>query len=227
MGNRTVGSVNSVGLVEALNLGVSNLTGVVQASDPREGQVIVYSKVWWMLFLMSVLFHTKKQFETRPRGFFYYFFYWLIVSLGPRFELFSYWSCAQDIGKWVKYCIDNSLSLLLPGCHYGTCSWVGWDTHIIRIYQPCHWHQGMYQRISGNTQDMLLGIYWKLLNCDFRSVCLRLVMRTSRHSRWLMLYLDWTSSGSQATLMSVSSCLPITRWMMKAKSTEYLKNIQW
>lgn len=62
MGNRTVGSVNSVGLVEALNVGVSNLTGVVQASDPQEGQAVVYSKVRPQLLccLHSIHYHAIK-----------------------------------------------------------------------------------------------------------------------------------------------------------------------
>ena len=43
--NQTVATVSSVGLVEAMNLGSTNLTGVVQVADPQNGQTFVYSKV--------------------------------------------------------------------------------------------------------------------------------------------------------------------------------------
>ena len=43
--NETVAVVSSVGLVEAQQLGTTNLTGVVQAQDPAKGQTLLYSKV--------------------------------------------------------------------------------------------------------------------------------------------------------------------------------------
>lgn len=43
--NETVASVSSVGLVKALHLGTTNLTGLVQAADAAKGQTLFYSKV--------------------------------------------------------------------------------------------------------------------------------------------------------------------------------------
>ena len=43
--NRTVATVSTVGLVEAWELGSTNVTGVVQAADPIKGQTLMYSKV--------------------------------------------------------------------------------------------------------------------------------------------------------------------------------------
>ncbi|CAH3168221.1 unnamed protein product [Porites lobata] len=42
--NETVASVSSVGLVKALHLGTTNLTGLVQAADAAKGQTLFYSK---------------------------------------------------------------------------------------------------------------------------------------------------------------------------------------
>ncbi|XP_029186949.2 LOW QUALITY PROTEIN: nuclear pore membrane glycoprotein 210-like [Acropora millepora] len=42
--NQTVATVSSVGLVEAQELGTTNLTGFVQASDPLKGQTFLFSK---------------------------------------------------------------------------------------------------------------------------------------------------------------------------------------
>ncbi|EDO39640.1 predicted protein [Nematostella vectensis] len=44
IGNQTVATVSSVGLVKAENLGVTNLTGMVLASDAEQGHTITYSK---------------------------------------------------------------------------------------------------------------------------------------------------------------------------------------
>lgn len=43
--NQTVATVSSVGLVEAQQLGATNLTGMVQTADPTKGQTLMYSKV--------------------------------------------------------------------------------------------------------------------------------------------------------------------------------------
>lgn len=42
--NQTVATVSSVGLVEAQQLGTTNLTGLVQAADPAKGQTLLFSK---------------------------------------------------------------------------------------------------------------------------------------------------------------------------------------
>lgn len=43
--NETIATVSSVGLVQAQHLGTTNLTGLVQAADPANGQTLMYSKV--------------------------------------------------------------------------------------------------------------------------------------------------------------------------------------
>ena len=51
-------TVSSVGLVEAQELGTTNLTGFVQASDPLKGQTFLFSKVSVGLHFMED-FHKK------------------------------------------------------------------------------------------------------------------------------------------------------------------------
>jgi len=48
--NHTVATVSNVGLVEAQQLGTTNLTGLVQASDPVKGQTVLHSKVTLLIF---------------------------------------------------------------------------------------------------------------------------------------------------------------------------------
>ena len=56
--NHTVATVSNVGLVEAQQLGTTNLTGLVQASDPVKGQTVLHSKVTPLicdvLFLLAI-----------------------------------------------------------------------------------------------------------------------------------------------------------------------------
>lgn len=59
--NQTVATVSSVGLVEAQQLGTTNLTGLVQAADPFKGQTVLHSKVTLPMFiyLLSIKFEVR------------------------------------------------------------------------------------------------------------------------------------------------------------------------
>jgi len=61
MGNETVASVSSVGFITAKELGVSNLTGAVQASDPQIEHTVIYSKVSSFVFFAMSFMNVKQK----------------------------------------------------------------------------------------------------------------------------------------------------------------------